>query len=261
MRRRLTGVELSAGFTLVDVERLRWTMQSQFALTQDRVTKWKLPPLRINGARGAFSVIQEGKSFGSWIASPLTWADTNGNGVIETLEITNPNASSVMSYAGHMRPTRTAGLQSSMIVLRAFTIGAQLDYAGGHKIIDIAGAGHCFARACAPLNDPGASLDEQARALSAANGWVNSYLESGSAVRLRELSISVESARSASLARAGSLRFTLAARNLATWSRYHGLDPETDLMSPGITGLTGGIFQPLYLPNTRQVTARLTLAY
>jgi hypothetical protein len=260
MRRRLTGVELSAGLTLVDVEQLRWTVQSQLALTNDRVTHWQLPPMFIGGGRGAYSVIQEGKSFGGWSTEPLTFADTNGNGVIETSEITPPQYTD-WSDGGHSRPTRTAALQSSIVLLRALTIGAQLDYVGGHKTIDLATVGQCLAGGCVALNDPRASLAEQARGLAAANGFIVGYLESASAVRLRELSVSLFSARMASLARAGSLRFTLAGRNLATWSRYHGLDPETDLQSPGFGSFAGGVPQALYLPNTRQLTARLTLSY
>jgi hypothetical protein len=261
MRRRLTGVELSAGLTVVDIERLRWTMHSHVALTRDRVTKWGWPQLRVGGGRGAYTVIEQGKPFAGWSSAPLTYADTNGNGVIESLEVTSPSATSVLSYAGPSRPTRTAGVQSSMFVLRAFTVGAQLDYAGGHKIINTAAVAQCFAHACLALNDPSASLSDQARALAAEYGWTNGYLESGSTLRLRELSVSVESSRIASVARSGSLRFTLAGRNLATWSRYHGLDPDVDLMAPGVSTSAPG-FQPgLYLPNTRQLTARLTLAY
>ena len=260
MRRRLTGVELTVGLTLVDVERLRWTMQSQLALTNDRVTHWQLPPILIGGGRGAVTAVEEGKPFGHWLTVPLIWADTNGNGVIETSEITPPQYTD-WSDAGHSRPTRTAALQSSIVLLRALTIGAQLDYAGGHKAIDLATVGQCLAGGCVALNDPRASLAEQARGLAAANGFIVGYLESASAVRLRELSVSLSSARIASLARAGSLRFTLAGRNLATWSRYHGLDPETDLQSPGFGSFTGGVFQALYLPNTRQLTASLTLSY
>jgi hypothetical protein len=44
---------------------------------------------------------------------------------------------------------------------------------------------------------------------------------------------------------------------VATWTRYRGLDPEIDAMSPGITRVPGGI----YLPNTRQFLARITVAY
>jgi len=259
MRRRLTGVELSAGLTVVDVEQLRWTMQSQLALTNDRVTHWQWPRTFIDGGLGAVTVVEEGKSFGHWLTAPLTWGDANRNGVIETSEITLSQA--YTDWAGHSRPTRTAALQSSIVLFRALTIGAQLDYAGGHKAIDLATVGHCLAGGCIALNDPRASLAEQARGLAAANAVIVGYLESASAVRLRELSVSLASARMASLARAGSLRFTLAGRNLATWSRYHGLDPETDLQSPGFRSFTGAALQDLYLPNTRQLTARLTLAY
>jgi hypothetical protein len=152
-------------------------------------------------------------------------------------------------------------LQTSLVVLHSLTIAAQLDYVGGHKVLDLATVGHCIMSTCAALNDPSASLGEQARALAAQNRFVAGYLESGSTVRLRELSMSLHSARMASIAQAGSVSFTLAGRNLVTWSRYEGLDPEIDLLSPGVDSYSGSLVERLYLPNTRQFTARLTLAY
>ena len=260
MHRRLTGVELTTSLTVVDIGRFRWTLASELALTGDRVTRWQ-PPMFIGGGNGALAVVEEGKSFGSWRAAPLTWSDTNGNGIVETSEVTSPTASSELRDAGHSRPTRTAGLQSSVLVFRVLTIGAQLEYLGGHRIMDVASAGRCLVGTCVALNDPAASLEDQARAVAARNGWVNAYLQSGSTVRLRELSVSIASARVATRARAGSVRLTVAGRNLGIWSRYHGLDPETDLMAPGIDGFSGSPYRAIHLPSTRQLTARLTIAY
>jgi hypothetical protein len=262
MRRRLTGVEIAAGATLVDAERVRWVSRGHLALTGDRVTHWSAGTRVSGGANGALQIIQEGKSFRSWKTSPSSWSDANGDGIISVSEV---------SYAGNFdswpagapsRPTQTAALQNSITVMRLLTVGAQLDYVGGHKVLNIAAAAQCLAQTCRAINDAGTSLAEQARAVSAFTGSsVAGYVQSGATVRLRELSVAVGSEHLASLAHAGSLSFTIAARNVATWSRYRGLDPEIDLPAPGMEIGQPNLYSALYLPNTRQLTARLTLSY
>jgi len=262
MRRRLTGLEFSGGATLVNGERVRWTTQGHLALANDRVTHWTRPPLMMGGSVGAQRAMAEGKSFGSWRTRPSTWTDLNSNGMIDIGEVSYPGDFEPWPMGAHARPTTTAGFQNSITVMRALTVGAQLDYVGGHKVLNLADAAQCLAESCTAVNDAGAPLAEQARGVSAFTGQsVAGYLQSGATLRLRELSVSIGSARLASLAHASSLSVTIAARNLATWSRYHGLDPEIDLPSPGLLPDEPGQFSALYLPTTRQLTARLTLAY
>jgi hypothetical protein len=261
MRRRLTGVEVSAGATVLDVPRARWLTHAHFAVTRDRVTKWQLGPRVVGGDYGAFVLIENGKPFGNWLAQPNTWSDANGDGIIARDEVTNSGFGPALS-SSPSRPTQSAGLQNSITLLGALTVGAQVDYIGGHKVLNAAAVAQCRGGTCAAINDPRAPLADQAKGVAAySGGSLAGYLESGATIRLRELSVSLGSARMASIVHAGSLSITVAGRNLATWSRYHGLDPETDLLAPGmdITGQSSS--STLYLPNTRQLTARLTLAY
>jgi TonB-dependent starch-binding outer membrane protein SusC len=86
-------------------------------------------------------------------------------------------------------------------------------------------------RNCRAAQDPTAPLAEQAAAIASRsdNVFVNPYIEDASFVKLRELSVtwSVPSRWSNALASAGAA-ITLAGRNLATLTRYKGLDPELD---------------------------------
>ena len=259
MTRRLTGVELSARATLVDGQRLRWESRGHVALTHDRVTHWAVGMRAVGGASGTLSVIEEGRPFRSWLTRPVAWSDANGDGIISASELSAPAGAGSRFPA---RPTQTATLENSITILRALTVGAQLDYVGGHKVLDLATVAQCLVGTCTAINDPRASLAEQARGVAAAYGYGSAgYLESGATLRLRELSLSLGSARAATVARAGSLRVTVAARNLATWSRYNGLDPEIDLTAPGFNLNSANDYQRFYLPNARQLTARVTLAY
>ena len=255
LRRRVTGAELSATATLVDVASLRWDATGFFSLSRNRVTRLAAGNLFLAGATGTYAMVESGKPFAEWSVWPYSWSDSNGDGAISPDEIVvgYPTAS-----AGSPRPTRQGALQSSVTIARAVTLAANLDYLGGHKVLNMADAVQCRLAQCAALYVPGTPLSEQARAMAARYGpSYQGMLEQGSLVRLRELSASFHSAKLAAVAYAGSLSLTLAARNVATWTRYRGLDPEIDVMAPGVAHPPGGI----YLPNTRQFTARLTLAY
>jgi hypothetical protein len=255
LRRRITGAELSAAATLVDVASLRWDATAFFAVNRNRVTRLGPGDLFIQGAGGTYAIVGAGKPFAEWWRDSYSWSDANGDGAIGPGEIT-PGFQA--ASAGSPRPTRQAALQSSVTILRAVTLAANMDYLGGHKVLNVADAVQCRMSQCAALYAPGTSLADQARALAVFYG-PNSQgiLEPGTTVRLRELSASFHPSNLASFAHTGSLSLTLAARNVATWTRYRGLDPEIDAMSPGITRVPGGI----YLPNTRQFLARITIAY
>jgi hypothetical protein len=246
---------LSATTTLVDVASLRWDATAFFSINRNRVTRLGGGSLFLIGAAGTYAKVEEGKPFAEWWRDPYSWADANGDGTISPDEIT---ALYPATSAGSPHPTRQAAVQSTVTILRAVTLGANVDYLGGHKVLNVADAVQCGLTQCGALYLPGTSLSEQARAMAVLYGTSNQgILESGTTVRLRELSASFHPSNLASFAHAGSLSITLAARNVATWTRYRGLDPEIDAMSPGITRVPGGI----YLPNTRQFLARITVAY
>jgi hypothetical protein len=255
LRRRVTGAELSASTTLVDVATLRWDATAFFTVNANRVTRLEAGNLFIGGTSGTYAIVGAGKPFAEWWRDSYSWSDANGDGAIGPGEITPAYQA---GSAGSPRPTRQAALQSAVTILRAVTLAANMDYLGGHKVLNVAEAVQCRMLQCAAIYVPGTSLSEQARAMAVFYGPNSQgFLEPGTTVRLRELSASFHSPSLAALAHAGSLSLTLAARNVATWTRYRGLDPETDAMAPGLARVPGGI----YLPNTRQFSARLTLAY
>ena len=65
---------------------------------------------------------------------------------------------------------------------------------------------------------------------AARRGIFEEYVEDGSFVKLREVSVSYTLPSTlARVARASSASVSLAGRNLKTWTNYRGLDPETNL--------------------------------
>ena len=79
------------------------------------------------------------------------------------------------------------------------------------------------------------------------------YIEDASYIRLREVALSYSAPESvARLMRAKSASFTLAGRNLALWTDYSGLDPETTFSD------TTEFFT---VPAERRLSFRVSLTY
>ena len=87
-------------------------------------------------------------------------------------------------------------------------------------------------RTCRALNDPTTPLEEQAGPVAGAyhpSGTVAWVLEPGWFVKLRELSVTFFLPDSwAGAIGASRASLVLTSRNLATWTDYTGLDPETN---------------------------------
>jgi outer membrane receptor protein involved in Fe transport len=193
-----------------------------------------------------FSRIQSGYPvFGVW-ANRYSYADTNHDGVIESNEIT---ADPLPSYIGSPVPTHMAALSSTMrLAHNRLRLSTVFDYRGGYVLPDLGG----FYRALIVLdraqNVPGASLDDQARAVAARNDIPT--LDRVSAVRWRELSATWGTPHGR------RLDLTLAVRNLALWSKYRGGDPDQDLLTT-----SSGIAPRMHLPQPMTWLLRVTAGF
>jgi hypothetical protein len=119
-----------------------------------------------------------------------------------------------------------------MFSKRVVRVVGQLDYKGGYVVQNLTERFRCnsFFNS-ADRNDPNAPLERQARCVAAqagANQTFFGYVEDGSFTRLREVSVSLRvPERFVSRIRgAESLNLTFAARNLALWTDFTGIDPE-----------------------------------
>jgi len=153
---------------------------------------------------------------------PFTVTDANNDGVIVPAEVT---ASPDARFLGSPVPTRELGVAPSITLGRLLTLAALIDHRRGFRIDNTGGRLRCNAR-CAALYMPGASLEDQARAVDptdAREGWI----EDGTFTRLRELSLAWTLPRAWSRGvGARSATLTAIGRNLGTSTDYSGLDPE-----------------------------------
>jgi len=93
---------------------------------------------------------------------------------------------------------------------------------------------------CIGRNDPHASLEEQARALEYVDpSPVAAGLDTGPGefIKWRELSLTLTlPSRWARFASASDATLALSARNLQTWTKYKGVDPENSTNTTGGSG-------------------------
>jgi hypothetical protein len=81
---------------------------------------------------------------------------------------------------------------------------------------------------------------------------------------LRELAVTYNvPERYTSMVGAGALSLTVAGRNLATWTKYSGFDPEVNSLGYAGTAAGGDFYQQdfLTIPPVRQWSARLNFTF
>jgi outer membrane receptor protein involved in Fe transport len=172
----------------------------------------------------------EGKPAGAFFQQPVTWNDANGDGKLTNAEVTvAPDA----EYIGPALPTWQTSLGANLRVADWLTVSTLFEFRGGNYQGNDSEAFRCgfrSTRGCAAIGNPDASLEEQAAYI--ADRFLGSaylYVEKADFGKWRELSVTLQAPRSliSRMPRLDGLSLTLAGRNLATWTSYSGLDPET----------------------------------
>jgi hypothetical protein len=181
--------------------------------------------------------------FGYWDRPIISYRDIDGDGVIEWN--TDPTLREVVVgdtavFLGYSIPRTEYTLNLGINLFRdRLRIGALMDYRGGFKQNNFTEYFRCTSGAannCRAINDPTASLWEQARAIAArtsgpapggAGATAAGYIEDASFMKLRELTLTYLAPDSwARVLRARRMSVTVAGRNLKTWTNYTGIDPD-----------------------------------
>jgi TonB-dependent SusC/RagA subfamily outer membrane receptor len=187
---------------------------------------------------GTSTRVVEGYPLFGWWAQPITgWDDKNKDGLLTY----NANASlnevfvgDSAIFRGYTQPkhivTATPGFE---FLNRKLRIQALFDYRGGHRAYNNTERIRCVSRQnCNGLMNQNASLEEQAMVVATLNHpskTLDGFYQDGDFVKLREASVrwSLPS-RVASLMRARNADMIFSGRNLGTWSKYRGVDPENN---------------------------------
>jgi TonB-linked SusC/RagA family outer membrane protein len=170
--------------------------------------------------------------FGYWQRKITSYGDKNGDGIITVDEITVADSS---TFVGYSTPRYEATLHNTFQFLnKQLRITTLFDYKGGHKLLNGTQRIRCQSRNnCYEAYDQSAPLDLQARAVAVREHPSRTqagYMEDASFLRFRELGVGYTLPpvllSKTSFARSATVSFS--ARNLHKWTKYTGLDPESN---------------------------------
>jgi len=164
------------------------------------------------------------------------------------------------SYQGTPFPQVELNITPTLGLGKFARVTATFDHRGGQKIYNLTGVyrNAIFLNGAAVQSPVAGNLEQQAAAQAAANGFNGGYIEDASFTKLREVTLALTlPQRFAARAHASSATLTLAGRNLHTWTKYTGLDPEVNAGAQA--NFTTTDF--LTAPQIRYFTARLALGF
>jgi len=233
------GIELRLDSRIIDNPNFAWDLTLSGSLTRNNLDQLGVPPITL----GFIQRHVEGYPLGGiWDRPILSFADANGNNVIEPGEYTLGDTA---VFRGSALPTRELGLRSGLSFFRnLLNVAALFDYRGGHWVENSTDSFRCNGGIiyCRGLVDPTAPLDMQTNAAAATYGDANGvtewgFFEPGWFIKLRELSLTFNAPdRIARAVGASRASLTLSGRNLWTIDDYSGIDPEVNGFGQGREG-------------------------
>ena len=217
------GVTASLWANVIDRPVLGWDVRLSIWGNRNRLVKRVLPPV-LYGDPATFSHGEfEGYPANGYFGQPITFADANGDGIITGAEVLGPRS---FIWAGTPYPTQGAALTSSWRIARHWWVSTTLDYRAGQTLFNRTENIRCSVARCREQYDPATPLADQASAV-AANVLPLEYFEKADYLKLREIALTFDvPERAAAAFGARGATVMVGGRDLATWSKYSGPDPE-----------------------------------
>lgn len=232
---RNLGAEVALGLTPVASQDLTWVSRFNFGLNRSKVLELPVPAFDRGGfgaGLGEFRV-EQGQSATQIVGTA---------GGSETVKL------------GDSSPDFTLSWSNQVNFLNGFRLYAMADWRQGFDVINLTQllqdgallspdylpsdlsslrpATECFPN-CSGAERLGVLVDPSGNVITGqglAQGFARPYVQDGSFVKIREVSLSYDLPRSAVTSLFGgafrSVRLTASGRNLATFTPYSGLDPE-----------------------------------
>lgn len=245
------GVDLSLDVVTASKKNFTWNTALRWGFSKthvDRISNHLTVPA------GAFG-LKEGEDLGIFYGqSPLHSIDqlkndgktayiaeadrgnytlVNGNVVDTRTNAVKLTAADDLKRIGKSFPDFTASLINSFTLFQSLTVSFQFDWTHGNKIYNMTRQ-WMYRDKIAKDYDDVVNINGKTGAFAAyytsmyntlqPNSW---YIEDGSFIRLRDLSLSYDASHILHLRAVKHLAVTLGGRNLLTFTKYKGLDPET----------------------------------
>lgn len=231
---RNRGLELITTALLVDREALAWDVTLNASTNSNLLLSLGDTPKQVN----VNTRVDEGYPLFGWWAPPITgWQDKNADGILTYNA--DPNLNEVFVgdssvFRGYTQPRHLLTFVNGVDVLkRQLRLQVMVDYRGGHRAYNNTERIRCASRQnCNGLMNPAASFEEQAMVVAHLNHptrTLDGFYQPGAFTKLREVSLRYSiPQRFAARMRATNADLVFSARNLKTWTKYRGVDPEND---------------------------------
>lgn len=217
-----TGVEVGLGYMPIVTSALQWVTRGTFTRYRNKVIDLAgLPPFRppLSGFGGlGVTFVQEGQ--------PMT--QLIGRGFCRDFPDLPCRADGISTVRSDLKigdtaPNYRVGFVNDFS-WNALNLGVVLDYQNGGSIINLTQFLYDDAGTAEDFGTP----SHAARMEGYNNSVMAPYIEDADFLKLREVNIGYELPQSvvSRLRGVSNARVSLAGRNLATWQKYSGLDPE-----------------------------------
>jgi TonB-dependent starch-binding outer membrane protein SusC len=228
------GIEALITAQILDLANVKWEATISASRNSNNLDKLGEGIEPILFGLGSTQRHVQGFPLGGYWQRPLTYADANNDGMLQRSEVT---IGDTLEYMGTPFPVREASLSSGLNLFNRVRINALFDYKGGHKLLNYTEMDRCaWEMVCEKTyNRDIATLQDQAGWI----GWnlnlggfgrnVSTYVEDADFLKLRELSATISiPTRYTQRLNIDGARLTIAGRNLMTWTKYSGYDPEVN---------------------------------
>ena len=227
------GIEVSVDARIIERDDLSWTASLTGAKNSNELIELGegVTPLQGFGYKQAVGF----PLYGLWWPALESWEDANGDGIIVPSEVV---VSDTAVFNGSTIPTQNLQLGTSLSLWSdRVEIGGLLDYQGGYVSHNVNTLFQCaFVQNCRDLNDPGAPLEAQAKAVAGSRAF-GAYAEDASFLKVREAHIRLNTPREwAQRIGARTASVILTGRNLYTYTNFTSWDPEVNTSGASTDG-------------------------
>jgi TonB-linked SusC/RagA family outer membrane protein len=261
------GIELLATVNVLRTNTIDWELRGSYATNRDEIKDLGGLPSVIT-SYGQFNKV--GYPIGGFYSKRVVSADRAPNGTAtNVLCDAGPGQAPVacaqapLHFLGTPTPKRSGSLANTLRIGRNLQFFALMDFKQGNKQLNATdllrctgglGAGLCEVNYRPENYDPVYLAETVGNAL--ATSIVHQWVEDASFAKLREIS-GTYTLPSGWIPGTSHASFTLAARELMTWTNYNGIDPEVS--SAGAGGVTAQ--DQALLPPLTRIIATLSIRF
>jgi outer membrane receptor protein involved in Fe transport len=273
---RNSGIELLARATPWRGEGWAWDLSLNLATNDNVVVSLGDPTLESLPA-GEYRAHRAGYPAGSWFERRVVSAEMDSTGAVSNVKCDDGRGGAMpcggadgntgaddapFVFLGRTIPRVTGAAGSTVTLLgRRLRLHALVDFKTGHRKLDLNTYGRCTSSRCRENFFPTEFDARRIASIVAGGSLVDFAIADASFAKLRELSATYTLPdRWAATLRASRASISLAGRELYSWTRYGGLDPEATYLG-GTRGGNYGNYEQSMIPQLTRVVVAVSLGY